>query len=68
MLKAEFDERLSKVNELYKVRLKYALQIMRKDTIEVLMQVPLLLHYNHPLLPGYRDDGVPCGIETAVFQ
>ena len=63
MLKAEFDERLSKVNELYKVRLKYALQIMRKDTIEVLMQVPLLLHYNHPLLPGYRDDGVPCGID-----
>lgn len=59
----EFNDRLSKVDELYKVRLKYALQIMSKEAIDVLNLVPLLLHYNHPMLPGYRDDGVPCGID-----
>lgn len=63
MNKAQFEQRFSKVKYLNEQRYDRALQIMKKEVIDILNLVPLLLHYNHPLIPGYRANGVPFGID-----
>ncbi|MGN1280402.1 MAG: class I adenylate cyclase [Succinivibrio sp.] len=63
MEKTEFEYRLSKVEALNQNRLKLAERLMHKNVVDILNLVPLLLHYNHPNLPGYRDNDVPSGID-----
>ena len=63
MNKAQFEQRFSKVRYLNEQRYDRALQIMKKEVVDVLNLVPLLLHYNHSSIPGYRANEVPFGID-----
>ncbi|MFT5880772.1 MAG: adenylate cyclase class 1 [Moritella sp.] len=46
-------------NEL---RLERALSVMDDNARDVTAILPVLLHFNHPALPGYLDEPVPSGI------
>ncbi len=48
--------------ELNKKRLELAWSVMPEETRTLFDLVPILLHYNHPLLSGYQDQDVPHGI------
>jgi len=63
MDKAQFERRFSKVSSFNRGRFAIARQIMTKNVNEVLDLVPILINYNHPAIPGYRDNGVPYGID-----
>lgn len=63
MDKAQFEKRFSKVSLFNRGRFAIARQIMTKNVNEVLDLVPILIHYNHPAIPGYRKNGVPFGID-----
>ena len=63
MDKAQFEKRFSKVSSFNRGRFAIARQIMTKNVNEVLDLVPILIHYNHPAIPGYRKNGVPFGID-----
>ncbi len=60
---ALFASRFSQVSALNKGRFAIARQIMTKNVRDVLDLVPILLHYNHPSIPGYKKDGCPNGID-----
>lgn len=59
----EFDLRFAKIRALDELRYRRALEVMTPDNREVLLILPLLLHYNTPKIPGYRDNDVPFGID-----
>ena len=63
MDKAQFEKRFSKVSSFNRGRFAIARQIMTKNVNVVLDLVPILIHYNHPAIPGYRKNGVPFGID-----
>lgn len=63
MDKVEYENRLSKIKQVDKFRLNTALQLMKKEVRDIVFTVPLLLHYNHPNIPGYRKGNVPFGID-----
>jgi len=48
--------------DLNRQRIERALTLMPRQSAQVFRLVPVLLHYNHPLLPGYVDGDVPTGI------
>ena len=52
-------EKALKFNRL---RIQSAQVLMDKDELNVFQSFPLLLHFNHPSLPGYINDDVPTGI------
>lgn len=52
-------QRLDAINQL---RVDRALAAMGPDFQHVYSLLPTLLHYHHPLLPGFLDGKVPCGI------
>lgn len=52
-------QRLDAINQL---RLDRALAAMGPAFQQVYSLLPILLHYNHPLMPGYLEGNVPCGI------
>lgn len=49
------------VDRLNKKRVKQALSLNNEQFQHIFQLLPLLLHYNHPDLPGYIKN-VPCGI------
>lgn len=52
-------KRLDAINQL---RVDRALTAMGPSFREVYSLLPVLLHYQHPMMPGYLDDDVPHGI------
>lgn len=52
-------QRLDAINQL---RVDRALAAMGRDFQYLYNLVPALLHFHHPMLPGYLDDNVPHGI------
>jgi len=52
-------QRLDAINQL---RVDRALAAMGPAFQQVYSLLPILLHYNHPLMPGYLDGNVPRGI------
>lgn len=53
--------RLDQLNEL---RLERARAAMTPQSVQVFNLLPVLLHYNHPAVPGYLDQDVPVGIAS----
>jgi len=51
-----------KADEFSRLRIKSALALMKHDEADVFKTFPLLLHLNHPALPGYTKYDVPSGI------
>lgn len=52
-------QRFFMLNRERLLRVQEALRWKQRDFLELL---PLLLHLNHPMLPGYISKDVPCGI------
>lgn len=52
-------QRLDAINQL---RIDRALAAMESDCQQVYNLLPLLLHFHHPMLPGYLEGNVPHGI------
>ena len=52
-------ERLDALNQQ---RVERALSIMDKHSQQVFHLLPVLLHFNHPSLPGFYEKGAPHGI------
>lgn len=52
-------QRLDAINQL---RVDRALAAMEPDFQHVYSLLPILLHFHHPMLPGYLDGNVPYGI------
>ena len=61
--KKQIMTRFKRYRELNETRLAHALSLMSHDARFCLSIVPVLLHYNHVNLPGYRSGGVPHGID-----
>ncbi|MGL4455716.1 MAG: class I adenylate cyclase, partial [Plesiomonas sp.] len=51
--------RMDAMNQL---RVERALAAMGPAFHQVYSLLPVLLNYNHPMMPGYLDDTVPCGV------
>ncbi|MGL5695539.1 MAG: class I adenylate cyclase, partial [Plesiomonas shigelloides] len=51
--------RMDAINQL---RVERALAAMGPAFHQVYSLLPVLLNYNHPMMPGYLDDGVPHGV------
>mgnify|MGYP000645725529 CR=1 FL=1 len=54
-------QRLDKLNQQ---RVERALALMDIPSQRVFHLIPTLLHFNHPVLPGYCDANVPFGIRN----
>ncbi|TCL05075.1 MULTISPECIES: class I adenylate cyclase [Sodalis] len=52
-------QRLDAINQL---RVDRALAAMGPAFQQVYSLLPTLLHYHHPMLPGYLEGNVPCGV------
>lgn len=50
------------INEINNLRINRALAIMKPEFRHVYTLLPLLFHYNHPLLPGYQSERAAFGI------
>ncbi|MBQ9275874.1 MAG: class I adenylate cyclase [Succinivibrio sp.] len=63
MLADEFRLRRERYQELNRVRLSKSRDIFSDATLRCLEILPVMLHFNHPKLPGYRPGFVPHGID-----
>jgi len=61
-LSPEINKLHEKSHKLTQQRLESAKALMFEDQRNVFQVFPLLLHFNHPILPGYIDQDVPSGI------
>lgn len=60
--------RFRRYKALNETRLERSLSLMNHDTRFCLAIVPVLLHYNHVNLPGYRDGYIPHGIDLFTLN
>ncbi|WP_019616414.1 class I adenylate cyclase [Psychromonas ossibalaenae] len=51
-----------KSDEFNRLRIQSAQVLMGKDELNIFQAFPLLLHFNHPTLPGYISNDTPAGI------
>lgn len=62
----------NKADQFNRLRIQSAQVLMNQDEKNVFQTFPLLLHFNHPTLPGYINADVPAGIQqyktTAAHQ
>ncbi|MEH6452031.1 MAG: class I adenylate cyclase [Psychromonas sp.] len=58
----EIEKLREKSSRFNRQRLESAKTLMFKDQRNVFQVFPLLLHFNHPSLPGYTNEDVPKGI------
>ncbi len=53
---------ISQIDSLNRQRIDRALAAMDQQSQLVFHLIPTLLHYNHPTIPGYYNEPVPCGV------
>ncbi|WP_117236434.1 class I adenylate cyclase [Vibrio maerlii] len=58
-------KRLDKLNQQ---RTERALALMDAHSQSVFHLIPILLHFNHPILPGFHDKKTPFGIDQMAFN
>ncbi len=56
-------QRLGRYRAFNQARLARSLAVMPVQARQMIEILPVLLHYNSPLLPCYREGAVPCGID-----
>lgn len=59
----ELKKRIRRYNNITEERRNNALQAMSSSGKYIFDLIPLFLHYNHPLVPGYMPGNTPHGIE-----
>lgn len=59
----EIGIRFEKLKANNERKLSLSLEILPLRAKQVIHLLPLLLHFNHPLIPGYRKEYVPHGID-----
>ncbi len=62
---------IQRLDNLNQQRIDRALALMDLQGQRVFHLIPALLHYNHPVIPGYYDEFVPhgiCGFEPNAVQ
>ncbi|QJC29544.1 hypothetical protein GJT83_01315 [Enterobacteriaceae endosymbiont of Plateumaris pusilla] len=55
---------IKRINILNQLRINRAINSMNYVFKKIYVLLPILLHYNHPLIPGYISDDVPHGIDN----
>ncbi|MDC0611208.1 class I adenylate cyclase [Vibrio sp.] len=53
---------IQRLDNLNRQRTDRALAVMDLQSQRVFRLIPSLFHFNHPLIPGYFDAEVPCGV------
>ena len=56
--------RRERFEEFNAARLKLALRVASPDARVIIDILPMLFHYNDPVVPGYREGAVPHGIDN----
>jgi len=62
ILQQRVEQLRQRQEHLNRQRIERALSLMTGLSAQVFRLMPVLLHYNHPLLPGYVDGDIPTGI------
>ncbi len=53
---------IQRLDNLNQQRVERALALMDSQSQQVFHLIPVLLNYNHPVIPGYYDADVPVGV------
>jgi adenylate cyclase class 1 len=61
-LQAYTNTLIQRLDALNEQRTQRALALMDLKSQRVFHLIPILFHFNHPLVPGYYDDDVPFGV------
>lgn len=61
-LHANFHRLVERSDQFNQQKQAHALAVMSRYGQQVFQLLPVLLHYNHPLLPGYVPGDVPAGV------
>ncbi|WP_162045348.1 class I adenylate cyclase [Vibrio taketomensis] len=61
-MQAYTEKLIQRLDDLNRQRIERALALMDLQAQRVFHLIPTLLHYNHPVFPGYYDAQVPHGI------
>ncbi|MDD1783536.1 class I adenylate cyclase [Enterovibrio sp. ZSDZ35] len=56
------DQQLERLNDFNRVRLERARSAMHSQAVNIFNVLPVLLHFNHPAIPGYLERSVVHGI------
>ncbi|KXF82497.1 class I adenylate cyclase [Enterovibrio coralii] len=56
------DQQLERLNDFNRVRLERARSAMHSQAVNIFNVLPVLLHFNHPAVPGYLERSVVHGI------
>ncbi|MGO1793215.1 MAG: class I adenylate cyclase [Oceanisphaera sp.] len=59
---ANFHQLIKQCDRFNQQKQAHALEVMSRYGQQVFQLLPVLLHYNHPLLPGYVPGDVPVGV------
>ena len=59
---------IQRLDNLNQQRIDRALALMNLQGQQVFNLIPALLHFNHPMLPGYYDEQVPFGIRSFTLN
>ena len=59
---------IQRLDNLNQQRIERALALMDLQSQRVFHLIPTLLHFNHPVIPGYYDSQVPFGVYGLEFN
>ncbi|MFW7525974.1 class I adenylate cyclase [Vibrio ostreicida] len=59
---------IQRLDNLNQQRLERALALMDMQSQRVFHLIPILFHFNHPVIPGYFDTQVPFGVDDFQFN
>ncbi|MEQ6343484.1 class I adenylate cyclase [Vibrio cyclitrophicus] len=59
---------IQRLDNLNQQRIDRALALMNVQGQRVFNLIPTLLHFNHPMMPGYNDQQVPFGIHSFTLN
>ncbi|MCG9598593.1 class I adenylate cyclase [Vibrio sp. Isolate25] len=59
---------IQRLDNLNQQRIERALALMDMQSQRVFHLIPTLLHFNHPVIPGYYDSQVPFGVYGLEFN
>ena len=61
-LQEHIDTLVARYDDITRLKTQRALGLMSRYGQQVFQLLPVMLHFNHPLLPGYVSGDVPHGI------
>ncbi|MDN3700685.1 class I adenylate cyclase [Vibrio artabrorum] len=67
-MKAYTQTLIQRLDNLNQQRIERALALMSVQSQRVFNLIPALLHFNHPMMPGYFDQQVPFGIRSFTLN